>query len=154
MLAPFYCFILSLLLFGLTAAWRVDVQRPQQHLLGRGQQPGYLYIFIFNFHGPLRKPAFHIAVCSRLPHLVWGRARAGEGVCPGELPGGSGAGVDHAGAGKVTHPQEPPLCPPSKGPLCVPITRLCVRVPSVFLTNTSINPPVLLFLKCPELQFS
>lgn len=148
--------IVSLILFGLTAAWRVDIQRPQQHVLRRQQQPGYLYVFIFTFHGPLRKPAFHIVVCSRLPHLVWGRARAGEGVCPGELPGGSGAGVDHAGAGKVTHLQDPPLCPSSKDPLCPHHKALCSRPLSLpdSVLNTSINPPVLLFFKCPKLQFS
>lgn len=40
--------------------------------------------------------------CYRLHHPVWGWARVREGVRPSELPGGSGAGVDHSGPGKVT----------------------------------------------------
>lgn len=53
---------------------------------------------------------FHVtdAICRycltphRLHHPVRRRARAGEGVRAGELPGGCGAGVDHSGPGKVT----------------------------------------------------
>lgn len=74
--------------------------------------------------------------CYRLHHPIWGWARAGEGVCPSELPGGCGAGVDHSGPGKVTCGEQRRawghkklhcalLQHLSMDPLCVHNTSLC-----------------------------
>lgn len=67
--------------------------------------------------------------CFRLHHTVWGWARVWEGVRATELPGGSGASVDHSGSGKVTYFEEKghtkgtivPLCCISQWTLCVSI---------------------------------
>lgn len=77
--------------------------------------------------------------CFRLHHTVWGRAWVGEGVRATELPGGSGAGVDHSGSGKVTYFGEKwhtkstivPLCRISQWTLCVSIIMRLYQLLSV-----------------------